>query len=62
MPDLERPLRNFELHYAEVYTPERVPVIKAYFKGLDQARKEIVIIFGSIATIILFLCFLIGRY
>ncbi len=61
MPDCERLLRKFELYYAEKTSPEKISQIKAFFKGQDNARKQIAVIAIYIFITLLGISFFIGR-
>lgn len=55
MPDFERIMREFELYMA--VNKEQRDLIKAFHKGQDKARKEILYV-----ILILTILFLIGFY
>lgn len=61
MPDMERLFRSLELHVAK--TPEEKAYITGFHKGLDTARKQVVLIavscvLGTIGILFIFRSFI----
>jgi len=49
MPSFERILRDLDIHTCK--TPQEKEVRESYYRGLDDARKEVAIIVGICAVI-----------
>lgn len=52
MPDFERPMRQIHIDMAKDETEKRA--IKAYYTGMDRARKEVAYIAAIVGAIVVF--------
>ncbi len=62
MPDFERIHRSLNIRWVERFNPEKVSLLKAFYDGQDNARKQIVYVALVLASVLHIGCFLLGRY